>query len=215
MSVPTDAPQSSRPGPLVLGVLGGIASGKSRVAKLLAGDVGRILDADKLAHEALDSAEIQPQVLAAFGQDLLGAEGKIDRQRLGERIFADPGARKQLEDWIHPVVRARIRAGLDEARSLGLPRIVLDVPLLLENDAEHGLAALCDLLVFIDSPLDEREARARERRGWKAGEVARREATQLPLLKKRARADFVVENYGSLDELAASVAQILEEIDAA
>jgi len=203
-----------QPQPRVFGILGGIASGKSAVAKLLAGPEACILDADKLAHEALDSDEVQPKVLAAFGEALADEEGKIDREILGERVFADHQARKQLEDWIHPVVRARIHAGLEEARSLGLRRVVLDVPLLLENDAEHGLAALCDLLVFVDCPPAEREARAQERRGWKAGEVARREALQLPLQQKRARADFVVQNHGSLDELAGSVAAILTEIDA-
>lgn len=214
MNSPMDSSPARQAGTLVFGVLGGIASGKSAVTKLLAGDHGRILDADQLAHEALDSAAIQPKVLAAFGEDLLTPEGKIARQRLGERVFADPAARKQLEDWIHPVVRARIREGLEEARSQGLRRVILDVPLLLENDAEHGLAAHCDILVFVDSPLEERDTRAQERRGWPAGEVSRREATQLPLTNKRARADFVVHNHGTLDQLAASVAKILEEIDA-
>lgn len=199
---------------LVFGVLGGIASGKSAVARLLAGPEACVLDADRLAHEALDSAEVQSKVLAAFGSELLESNGKIDRGQLGERVFGDSEARKQLEDWIHPVVRARIGAGLEEARSQGLRRVVLDVPLLLENDAEHGLAGLCDILVFIDSRLEARETRALERRGWKPGEVARREALQLPLQQKRARADFVVQNHGTLDELATSVSRILKELRA-
>ncbi len=212
-----NSPPSSRtevhPRPQVIGVLGGIASGKSAVARLLAGENGLVLDADRLAHEALDSPPVQAAVLEAFGASLLGPEGKIDRGRLGERVFGDPEARKRLEHWIHPVVRARIVEGLEEARAQGLRRVLLDVPLLLENDAEHGLAALCDFLVFVDSRLDQRDARAQERRGWKTGEVARREALQLPLPTKRDRADYVVMNHGSLDELASSVAQILTEID--
>ena len=214
MNPPPTEPSSSGPRTFVLGVLGGIASGKSAVAKALAGAEGRILDADRLAHEALNSAEMREWLLESFGSEIVGEEGQVDRTALGARVFGDPDARKRLEDWIHPVVRARIGTGLEEARSQGVRRVILDVPLLLENDAQHGLTALCDFLVFVDSEPDVRDARAVARRGWKAGEVARREALQLPLHQKRARADFVVDNRKSLDEIATSVAHILKKIGA-
>jgi dephospho-CoA kinase len=85
---------------------------------------------------------------------------------------------------------------------------VLDVPLLLENDAEHGLARLCDFLVFVDAAPAVREQRAIESRGWPAGEVERRERTQMPLESKRARARYVIDNDAGLAELEAAVARI-------
>src|SRR5690606_30137133 len=112
-----------------------------------------------------------------------------DREKLGALVFADADARRKLETLTHPRVRARVRKLLDEARSEGVPRIVLDVPLLLENDDRHGLVRECDVLVFVDSDATAREARARASRGWAPGEVARREAAQMPLEAKRARAD--------------------------
>ena len=80
------------------------------------------------------------------------------------------------------------------ATDAGTPRVVLDVPLLLENDAQHGLAQLCDVLVFVDAPAEERERRAQRERGWPRGEVARREAAQLALSEKKKRAHHVLHN---------------------
>ena len=202
-SLPSPAPST----PVVLGVLGGIASGKSAVAARLAGPAGRVVSADALAHEAL--AALAPQVEAELGPGLLDLQGRVDRAALARRVFDDAGARARLEGWIHPRVRARILAVLAEAEEQGVPRVVLDVPLLLENDAQHGLVARCHHLVFVDAPLPERDQRAVERRGWEPGEVQRREAAQLPLDTKRTRADFVVENAGSLEELDAAVDRVL------
>jgi dephospho-CoA kinase len=92
--------------------------------------------------------------------------------------------------------------------------VVLDVPLLLENDAEHGLARACDALVFVDADAKVRDERAVARRGWASGELARREALQLPLAHKRDRADFVIRNDLGLDELRAAVGQVLAQIEA-
>lgn len=197
------------PLPVILGVLGGIASGKSAVAKRLAGPSGVVVSADELAHAAL--ATCSAKVEATFGPGLVDASGSVDRAALATRVFSDPGARATLEGWIHPLVRARILAVLAEAEEQGIPRVVLDVPLLLENDAQHGLVARCHHLVFVDAPAGERDRRAVERRGWEPGEVARREATQFPLTEKLARADFVVTNSGSLEELYAAVDQVLAE----
>jgi len=207
----------SKPSPqsLVLGVLGGIASGKSAVARLLAGADGVVIDADRLAREVLDSAPVRAQVAQALGADLLQPDGALDRARLARRVFDDPAARRKLESLTHPRVRARVRGLLDEARARGVPRIVLDVPLLLENDGQHGLVAECDALVFVDADVRAREARAQASRGWAPGEVARREAAQMPLETKRERADHVLRNAGGLAELERDVARLLAHILAA
>lgn len=198
---------------LVLGVLGGIASGKSRAAELLAGSEGVVVAADALAHEVLDSIEVRALLVERFGTQLLDGEGAVDRPALARIVFADPQARRELEGWTHPRVRARILEELSQARQRGVPRVVLDVPLLLETSARPAgspldapsLPGLCDLLVFVDAPTEVREQRARERRGWPAGEVARREAAQIPLDEKRERADHVLPNTGTEDELIEAI----------
>lgn len=203
---------------LVVGVLGGISSGKSVAARLLAGPEGRVVDADAIAHEVLRSPEVVALVRERFGEDALDEAGLPDRDRLARRVFAREGgeeARRTLEGWIHPRVRARILEALGEARGAGVPRIVLDVPLLLENEARHGLVGECDVLVFVETGADERDRRARSTRGWAAGELARRESAQIPLDEKRRRADYVVHNNGSLEDLERAVGEVLAEITAA
>jgi dephospho-CoA kinase len=184
-----------------VGVLGGIASGKSEVARLLAGDDGVLLDADRTAHAALASPEVAALVAEHFGPECLDAEGRPDRRALGPLVFADPERRKLLEGWIHPRVRATLGSELERALAEGRPIVVLDVPLLLENAAESGLAERCHGLVFVDAPAEQRAARAAERRGWGPGELAAREALQLPLEEKRARATWVLSNGGDFASL--------------
>lgn len=207
---PTQSPRRHRT--VVLAVLGGIASGKSAVAARLAGASGRVLDADALAREALDEPLVCERLVQAFGPEILDPDGRPHRERLAQRVFDDPEDRRRLEGWIHPVVRARILAALGEARASGVERVVLDVPLLLENDAQHGLLAHCDHLVFVDAPAAERDRRAVAHRGWAPGEVARREAAQTPLEEKRRRANHVVSNDGTLESLNTQVDRVLAAI---
>jgi len=198
--------------PVVVGVLGGIASGKSQVARLLAGPAGVVIDADQIARQVLESPAVRFDLLTTFGGRVFGPDGRPDREVLARTVFASPEARAKLEGFTHPAIRARIRLDLQAARKAGVPLIVLDVPLLLENESGHGLAAECDEIVFVDARDDLREARALASRGWRPGEVARREATQMPLALKRARAGRVVENHGSVAELAESVQRLALEL---
>ena len=200
------------PATFVFGVLGGIASGKSTVAAMLAGESGRVVAADQIAHEELASREGSGRLVERFGPEALDGAGKPDRSFLADRIFRDPKQRTWLESWIHPRVRARISGDLAQARAAGVPRVVLDVPLLLENDAEHNYGAKCDALVFIDVSDAERDRRAVTSRGWTSGEVARREGAQLPLGKKRSAADFVVSGEVSLTDLAQAIDRILDQV---
>ena len=197
MSTPTPDPKKAP----VIGVLGGIASGKSHVAASLAGFGGAVIDADELAHEVLASDEVTRLVVETFGEAALGSEGRPDRSALAELVFSDTGKRERLEGWIHPRVRAKIQVALDEAKARNTGPVVLDVPLLLENDAEHDLVSQCDHLVFVECDLDTREQRATASRGWSPGEVARREQSQLALAEKQERADHTIVNRGSLEEL--------------
>jgi dephospho-CoA kinase len=206
-STPSDHPKS--PTSAVIGVLGGIASGKSEVARQLAAEAGVVIDADALARAELNSPRVTALLRARFGEEILGPDGLPDRVRLGERVFQDPAARRELEGWIHPAVRARIAGELSTARAAGRSPIVLDVPLLLENDGQHGLVGECDFLVFVEADAGLRDRRAAERRGWPSGEVARREQAQLPLSEKRARARHIISNEAGLGELTARVQALL------
>jgi dephospho-CoA kinase len=196
-------------------VLGGIASGKSTVARLLAGPDGRVLAADAIAHEVLDSPEVKARLRERFGPSAIAPDGRVDHAALAALAF-DPvhgrEARAALERWTHPRVRARILERLNEARAAGVPRVVLDVPLLLENETEHGLVRLCDALIFVDTDAKERDRRAQRERGWPSGELARREAAQLPLEEKKRRADRVITNNQGPEELEAAVRAALEEL---
>ncbi|MFT4538997.1 MAG: dephospho-CoA kinase [Planctomycetota bacterium] len=198
--------------PPIVGVMGGIASGKSLAGQLLAGERGVVLQADALAHEILREPDTIEMLRERFGPAVIDQAGEVDRAVIAARVFRDSELRAGLENWIHPRVRARIGVGLDEARKQGAECIVLDVPLLLENDAEHGLAELCDWLVFVDSPLEERERRATQSRGWESGEVARREAAQLPLHVKRDRAHHIVPNQGTRAEFEKAIAAVRRDM---
>jgi len=214
---PRVGPRPARSRPLVLGVLGGICSGKSEVARLLAGAQGWTISADELAREALDEPSVRARVRERFGPQALHADGSVDRTVVAQAVFdprTGPPLRAELESWTHPLVRARIMERLSAARVSDVPRVVLDVPLLLENDAQHGLARQCDLLVFVDVRDEERERRAKRQRAWPGGEVARREAAQLPLEEKKKLAQHVIENNRGLEELASAVARLLREIEA-
>lgn len=179
----------------------------------MAGNSGLVLDADELVSELFSQEEFRLQVAKAFGPGVLSANGRIDRTALARAVFADQAARTLLESWTHPPVRAELRARLEAARNAGVPRVVLDVPLLLENDREHRLGAECDALIFVDSPARLRDARAILSRGWMSGEVARREAAQLPLAEKRARAQHVIVNDTDRAHLESAVADVLRILE--
>ncbi len=206
-------PPAPAPPPFVIGVLGGIASGKSWVAARLAGADGVLIDADAIAREVLESEEVRAELQRAFGPSILRPDGLPDREALARRVFALPAERARLESFTHPRIRARIRGLLEGARARRVPRVVLDVPLLLENQAANGLPEECHELLFVDSDAQARARRAAASRGWEPEEVARREAQQLPLEDKRARAHFVIRNRGTLEELETEVLRYLAHLE--
>lgn len=191
--------------PVVLGVVGGIAAGKSAVAQAFAAHGLAHLDADAVARAVSAEPAVVAEVASALGPTAVRA-GQIDRQALGDLVFRDPAARQALEAVLHPPIRARLLADLAAAKARG-ESALLDVPLLLEN----GLIEQCDHVVFLDVPLAVRQARAAAR-GWPPGELERREAAQAPLASKRARARFVLDTSGDLAALRAGVAAILDQL---
>ena len=188
---------------LILGVLGGLASGKSTVARLILSFApGKLFDADAVAKESLEACVRDGRLQAALGPKCVGKDGLPDRKAIAAIVFRDPRALRALERLTHPLVTARIDDAVEDHRSgRGDSLLVLDVPLLIEV----GLERRCDALWFVDVPDALRYARAEKRLGLSRDDVERRDAAQAPLDRKRARADFVIDNSGAPEALTAQV----------
>jgi dephospho-CoA kinase len=192
----------------VLGVTGGIGSGKSTVAALLRERGARVLDADRVVRTMYGGGEIAQEIGVRFGADVLQADGAVDRAKLAEIVFADEAKLEELEGLVHPAVRERIRGSIDEWRREGFDGIgVVDAALLVETDHQYPL----DALRVVTAPESLRIDRLRTR-GVSAEEARRRMEHQAPDDEKRERADFVIENEGTLTALSARVDALLSEL---
>jgi dephospho-CoA kinase len=188
----------------VLGLTGGIGSGKSMVAQMFARLGAVVIDADRLAREVVEPGQPALQEIAAtFGPDVLLPDGHLDRPRLGGIIFADPAERAKLDAITHPRIRARMEEEI-KARRSGPGVLIVDIPLLYENDRTHSLERV--IVVWID-PQTQLE-RIRRRDGLSADAAAQRIAAQMPLDAKRARADHVIDNSGSPEDTERQVEAI-------
>ena len=189
----------------VVGILGGIASGKSLVTGLLARRGALIIDADRIGHQVLKTPEVKALIHDRWGDAVFDSDGEVNRRRLAAIVFDDsPTAqveREFLEKFTHPAIGQEIRAILNHASIEGVKLAVLDAPVMLEA----GWDAVCDTLVYIDSPREIRCRRAMESRGWKKEDFAAREAAQKSLEKKRSRADFVIDNSTCIDSVEQQV----------
>lgn len=201
---------------MVIGLVGGLGSGKSLVARLIAERGGVVIDADRIGHELLREPEVKERVRALWGREVFDGAGEVDRRRLAEVVFSaseegSPGI-ENLNRLVHPELTRRVTEAVERARREGRTRwVVVDAALLLE----WGLERLCDLVVWVEAPLEERRRRLARSRGWSAQEVARREACQLPLREKRARAQRVLVNVGSCEELGREVEGLLAAVEGA
>jgi dephospho-CoA kinase len=189
----------------VIGLVGGIGSGKSLVAELLAERGGQVIDADPIAHEALRDPAIKAKVIARFGAEMLGPEGEIVRMKLAGPIFGDESARRDLESWVHPWVGERAReliaaANLDPAVRF----VVIDAPVMLEA----GWNDVADRIIYVHAPRDVRSTRLAQR-GWTPEQMLARERAQLSLTEKVRRADAAVDNGGNPAETARQLDRIL------
>jgi dephospho-CoA kinase len=185
----------------IIGLVGGVASGKSLAAKMLV-ELGAVhLDADRAGHAVLaEDADVRQALIDCWGDAILDADGRVNRNAVAQRVFDKSEAgnvnRKFLEDLLHPRIRQRLNIERDQAVATGKPAIVLDAPLLLEAD----WGSLCDIIVMIDSPRELRLGRA-AMRGWTAADFDEREAAQWPPDEKRRHADVVIPNFGTADDL--------------
>jgi dephospho-CoA kinase len=188
----------------IIGLVGGIASGKSRVGQMLVELGAGLLDADRCGHSVLtEDAEVRETLRRRWGDTVFARDGSVDRALVAKRVFAGNDSedeRQFLEDLLHPRIRRRLEGEAKEMVEAGRPAIVVDAPLLLEA----GWKDMCDLILMIDSSRETRLARARQR-GWTDDQFAAREAAQWPIRKKHDAADAVIDNDGSEEQLHRSV----------
>ena len=194
----------------VIGIVGGLASGKSTVARLLEAHGARAVDADRIGHDVLELPEVRQTLADAFGDGILGPEGGVDRERLAEAVFGKPEQVRRLNDIVHPIIIGRMH---DVLTALGarddVPLIVLDVALLMETQLHEEM---CQARLFVRAPDELRRRRAVETRGMTAEQFSAREQAQLPADVKAAEADYTVINTGSIDDLACQIDRLWPDL---
>lgn len=192
---------------LLVGLTGGIGSGKSEVTRRLETYGAVVIDADQLAREVVaPGTPGLDEVVEAFGREVLREDDALDREKLGEIVFADPGKRERLNTIVHPRVGERV-AELQNA-TLEDAIVVYDVPLLVENDLAGGY----DLVVVVDVPVETQAERLMRQRDMPEEQARARIGAQASRDDRRAAADVVIDNSGPIERLDAQVRELWEEL---
>jgi dephospho-CoA kinase len=193
---------------LLVGLTGGIGSGKSTVARLLEKRGAVVFDADLLAREAVEPGTPgHAAVIERFGADVLAPGGELDREALASIVFADPSARRDLEEIVHPEVRRLFAEGSEAYRDTDRV-VVFSAPLLVET----GMHTAFEVLVVVSATVATQIERLMRQRGMSEPSIRARIDAQAPLEDKAAAADFLVDNEGSLDELESQVEQLWNDL---
>ena len=193
---------------LLVGLTGGIGSGKSTVARLLEKRGAVVFDADLLAREAVEPGTPgHAAVIERFGADVLAPGGELDREALASIVFADPAARRDLEQIVHPEVRRLFAEGSEAYRDTDQV-VVFSAPLLVET----GMHTAFEVLVVVSATVATQIERLMRQRGMSEPSIRARIDAQAPLEDKAAAADFLVDNEGSLDELESQVEQLWNDL---
>jgi dephospho-CoA kinase len=189
----------------VLGLTGGVGMGKPTSAQLLRDRGVRVVDTDDLARQVVEPGQpALAEVLAAFGPEMAGPDGRLRRKELARRVFADLAARRQLEAILHPRIRMLWRTQVENWRTEGHPLAVVVIPLLFETKAEAEL----DRTICVACSVATQQERLLAR-GWSPEQIEQRNLAQWPISQKIARADFLVWTEAGLDVHAAQIERIL------
>ena len=203
----------------IVGLTGGIASGKSTVARMLTELGATVIDADAVVHELqAPRSPLLGEIVEAFGPEILAADGALDRPALGALVFGDAEARERLGSIVHPKVAVEMLRRIAAARASGAALIVLDIPLLFEGRARGtGSAAqmALDATILVTLPEEVQVERQMERDGCDHKEARRRIRAQLPLEEKQRLADYVIDNSGSRGETEHQVREVVAALTAA
>lgn len=193
----------------LFGLTGGIASGKSAVAARLLKRGVPVIDADELSREAvIKGSRGLASIVAAFGTDVLDADGSLDRKQLAAVVFTDDAKRKALNGIVHPIVTSLTFERAAALREAGHPLACYEAALIVEN----GVADAFRPLVVVAAPEDTQVARARARDAAAEADVRARIRAQMPLAEKVKVADFVIDNSGSLEDLARRTDEVLAAV---
>lgn len=193
----------------VIGLIGGIGSGKSHVAALLRQRGGRVISGDQLGHKALRQPEIKAVLVKRWGSRVLDDRGEVDRHRVAGIVFAAPEELKALEAIVFPFIGEGISREIETAQGDESEKfLVLDAAVMLEAGWNH----VCDKLVFVNAPREVRLWRLLDQRGWSEKELADREAAQMPLAEKAKRADFTIESSDSAEDLGQQIDKMLKDV---
>jgi dephospho-CoA kinase len=200
----------------VIGLTGGIGTGKSTVARMLAELGAVVIDSDAIVHELqAPGTPLLAAIVDAFGREVLRPDGALDRAALGARVFADPAARTRLNELVHPAVGRESLRRLEAARAAGAALVVLDIPLLFETRV-RGTASRANLgaetVVVVYAPRELQITRQLERNGYDRAEAERRVDAQMSIEEKRALADHVIDNSGSLESTRRQVRGLYERL---
>jgi len=189
----------------VIGLTGGIGSGKSTVSQFLAELGAVIVDADRVGHEAFKpDTDVWREVVAAFGRQILTTNGDVDREKLGETVFANPESLLQLNQITHPRIYEMVKARLEEYQRQGVSVVVLEAPLLIEA----GWSSLVDEVWVTVAPESTVLRRLKQRPGLSEQQSLARIHSQLPSEERIKHADVVIDNDCSLNELKAKVREL-------
>ena len=193
---------------LLVGLTGGIGSGKSAVARMLEDRGAVVFDADVLAREAVAPATPGHEaVVERFGPNVLLPGGDLDREALASIVFADPAARRDLEAIVHPEVRRLFAEGCERYQGTDAV-VVFGAPLLVET----GMHTAFDVLVVVSAPVEQQVERLMRERGMSEAAIRARVDAQLPLEEKAAAADVLIDNAGTLEELERQVDRVWNEL---
>ncbi len=196
---------------LVIGIAGGVASGKTLVAKQLENLGAVVVDADCVAHEVLEEAEVREAIGERWGEAVFDAGGRVDRAAIARRVFAPPPdgptELEYLESLSHPRIRRLLEERMAELAAANTPAAVLDAAVMFKA----GWDRQCDKIIFVEAPRQVRLERA-IRRGWTEEEFERREAAQESLEVKRDRSDVVLDNSGTAELLEAQVSEFWHDV---
>ncbi|OAA17177.1 dephospho-CoA kinase [Corynebacterium afermentans subsp. afermentans] len=192
-----------------VGLTGGIGSGKSTVARMLGGAAFAVVDADQVARDIMEpGSPVLEEVAAAFGADLIGDDGALDRGELARRAFATTEDTQRLNAITHPAIRAESERRFAAAEEAGEQAVIYDMPLLVDL----GLNQDMDLTVVVDVDKEERIRRLVDKRGLDEADARARMAQQIDDATRLAAADVVIDNNGPLDTLEPQVAALIKKI---
>jgi dephospho-CoA kinase len=195
-------------GKLVIGLIGGIGSGKSAVAAEFGRHGAAIISGDQLGHEALRQPSIRHKVVETFGNGIIKTDSDIDRRKLADIVFADVGRLRELEQIVFPWIVQGLEEQVASAqRDSGALFIVVDAAVMFEA----GWNKACDKIVYVHAPPEQRLIRLTRQRGWTAEQVQSRSRTQLSLTEKASRADAAIDNAGSPEAMAGQVADLVKQ----